>query len=92
LRCPERCWLKARQNDAQIVCQGVDRPANIRRSALIDYRARSHLIVACKSPGPAAFWLGVLGVVAGTGRLVVVVRGEEVQGRVFWGPFSSLAW
>src|ERR1019366_6037190 len=35
--------------------------------------------VACKPPGPAAFCLGVLGVVAGTGRLVEVAPGEEVQ-------------
>jgi hypothetical protein len=41
--------------------------------------------VACKSPGPAAFCLGVLGVVAGTGRLVEVAPGEEVQVRVFGG-------
>ncbi len=41
-------------------------------------------------PGPAAFCLGVPGLVAGTGRLVGVAPGEEVQGRVFGG--SSRHW
>ena len=41
--------------------------------------------VACKSPGPAVFCLGVLGVVAGTGRLVEMAPRGEVQARVFGG-------
>lgn len=60
----------------------VGAPVNTVRCHLSPVQGAPERRAACKSPGPAAFRSGVLGVVAGTGRLVVVAPGEEVQGCV----------